>query len=404
MVRTSSVDTQDRRAFGVEVEYLLLDATTGSPVNVAAELIRAISGFEDQADHEYFACQLEVATSVCRHADDAEGTLVALRAKAARAAMEQGVILAGTGLPPVGGETAGTVTPKPRYLGIESQMRSVAAHQYGTGTHVHVEIPSRDAGIEVLARLARWSPVLLALTANSPLWCGKPTGFASWRYVMSQSWPVSGYPIGFKDANEYEVAVTQFINTGVVPDAGMLSWAARLSHRYPTVELRMADAQLAATDAVDFALLARALVDRAITDAEDGHPRPSFTPGLVNSANWIAARNGLGSDLIDPLVGETLPAFDLVERRMETIEQQLNRFGDYERAQGYLRRLQDHGDSASRQLTALKSGNMPGLLSLYEVETHRGTHRLPHANCHRCLPPVTGSIAPETNDASSEAR
>lgn len=364
----NQTDRHPRRSFGIEEEYLLLDGTTGAPVDVAAEILREIPELHDQAEREYFSSQLETSTPVCREAAEADAALLDFRAALARTAMRRGIVLAGTGLPPVGGEKVGTVTPKPRYRLIESEMRSVAAHQYGTGTHVHVEIPSRDAGIEVLARLARWAPALLALTANSPLWCGKPTGFASWRHVMGRSWPVNGYPIGFEDAAEYQLAVTQLISTGVVPDAGMLSWVARLSDRYPTIELRIADAQLTASDAVSFALIVRALVDRALTDVEAGDTRPRFTTGLVNSANWASARNGLGSTLIDPLAGEDLPAFDLIDRMMQTIEGQLDRSGDLDRVEGYLRTLREHGDSASRQLATFELDGMPGLLRLYRGE------------------------------------
>lgn len=229
LVNKRVFDQPEARSFGVEEEYLLLDDTTGAPVNMAAELIRAMPDLQNQTEREYFSSQLETATPICRDADAAEAALSRLRTGAALVAAERGVVLAGTGLPPVGGDTIGTVTPRPRYRMIESEMRSAAAHQYGTGTHVHVEIPSREAGIDVLARLARWAPTLLALTANSPLWCGRPTGFASWRHIMGRSWPVNGYPTGFSDAAEYEFAVAQLIGTGIVPDSAMLSWAIRLS-------------------------------------------------------------------------------------------------------------------------------------------------------------------------------
>ncbi len=353
------------RSFGVEEEYLLLDAAAGVPVDRAAELIRATPELGDQTEREYFSSQLETATPVCREAEEAEAALRRFRRTVSRAAAARGVVLAGTGLPPVGGDAVGTVTPKPRYRLIAAQMRSAAEHQYATGTHVHVEVPSPDAGVDVLARLARWAPALLALTANSPLWCGERTGFASWRHVMGRSWPVAGYPQGFADAEEYHRAVARLIDTGVVPDAGLLTWVARLSHSYPTVELRIADAQLEAGDAVAVAVIVRALVDRALRESEDGRARPRYTPALVDGANWVAARNGLGSELIDPLTAESLPAFDLVERMLGTVETELDRFGDRARVERYVRRRRDEGDPASRQLAAFDDAGIAGVLDLY---------------------------------------
>jgi carboxylate-amine ligase len=225
---------------------------------------------------------------VCRTAEEALDTLTGFRSALSREAADRGIVLAGSGLPPVGGDAAGTVTPKSRYRELDAQLRNAAAYQYVTGTHVHVEIPSPDAGVEVLARLAPWAPALLAMTANSPLWCGEPTGFASWRHIMNMSWPVAGFPPDFESGDDYARAVEQLVDSGVLLDSGVVTWLARLSQNYPTMELRIADAQLEAEDAVCFAVLVRALVERALSDVEAGTPRPRATPGLVNGAIWIA--------------------------------------------------------------------------------------------------------------------
>lgn len=356
------------RTFGVEEEYLLLDAATGDPVNRAAELILATPELYGQTEREYFSSQLETATPICHEADEAEAALAGFRSTVSREAQVRGVVLASTGLPPVGGEAVGTVTPKDRYRQIEAEIRGVAEHQYSTGTHVHVEVPSPDAGVEVLARLSRWAPVLMALSVNSPIWCGQHTGFASWRHVKGLSWPVSGYPQSFQNSHDYERSVGNLVETGVVIDRGLLTWVARLSDNYPTVELRIADAQLETRDSVAFATIVRALVDRALSEAEDGVPRPGCTQGIVNGAIWMAARNGLGSELIDPLAGDPMPAFRLVEKMLGTIESELDRFGDRDRVDRYIERLREEGDPASRQLAVYQTSGIRGLLDLYRAD------------------------------------
>ncbi|MCA0378154.1 MAG: YbdK family carboxylate-amine ligase [Actinobacteria bacterium] len=353
------------RTFGIEEEYLLLDAATGDPTDSAAELILATPELGEQTEREYFSSQLETSTSICHEADEAEASLSRFRSIVAQAADRCGVVLAGTGLPATGGETVGTVTPKPRYRRIETEIRGVGAHQYLTGTHVHVAVPSSDAGVEVIARIARWVPALLALTANSPLWCGEPTGFASWRHIMALTMPVAGFPQTFADGAAYEQAVARLIDSGVILDTGLVSWVIRLSSHYPTVELRIADSQLRAADAVAFAALVRALVDRALSDFAAGIERPIVTPGLVNGADWIAARNGLSSDLVDPVTAERLPAFEFIDRMLGTVEGELDYFGDRSRIDRYLKYLREQGTPASRQLAAFGSGGVASLLSLY---------------------------------------
>jgi len=352
------------RSFGIEEEYLLLDECTGRPVDRAAEMILATRG-SGRLEHEYFSSKIEVATPVCEEGDEAEAALASLRADAAGRARRIGVVVAGTGLPPVGGDVAGTVAPKERYRRIEAAMRSAAENQYTTGTHVHVEIPSREAGVDVLSRLARWAPALLAMTANSPLWCGEATGFASWRHIVARSWPLNGYPEAFESAAHYRRAVEQLITTGVVPDSGLLTWVVRLSENYPTVELRIADAQLEARDAVAFAVIVRALVHRALGEHRSGVPRPGYASAEVNGAIWLAARNGLDAELIDPFAGSALPAFTLINRMIGGIEHELVRFGDLDRVDAYLRRLRESGGPAARQLSAFARGGIGGLLDLY---------------------------------------
>lgn len=351
------------RSFGVEEEYLLLDRLTGTPTNNAAQLIRDVP--EQDADREFFSSQLETATPVCRTRDEALRSLQEFRASFSRSASDRGMVLAGTGLPPVGGEVPGSITPSERYHAIANELRGAAATQYMTGTHVHVEVPSRDVGVEVLARLARWTPALTAITANSPIWCGDDTGFASWRHLISASWPLKGYPPQFTDGADYTESVAQLVESGVLLDSGVVTWSARLSENFPTVELRIADAQLTPDDAVRFGLIVRALVDRAITDIESGTERERFIPGLVDGAIWMAARDGLEGNLIDPASGRGIPAFDYVDQMIASIRQELALNGDTQHIEQYVTQLRDEGGPARRQRERFASTGIQGLLELY---------------------------------------
>ncbi|QIK62855.1 YbdK family carboxylate-amine ligase [Leucobacter viscericola] len=358
------------RGFGIEEEYLLLDAKTGMPANGAEQVIRDVDSAAQPTEHEFLASQLETATPVCTTAEEAESSLRGFRDTVAQTAERQGMVLASSGLPPLGGDTEGTVTPKSRYQLIREEMRGVAAHQYAIGTHVHVAVPSRDAGVEVIDRISRWMPVLLALTANSPLWCGNDTGFASWRYIQGLMWPISGYPPSFADGAQYEDAVARLIDTGVLIDAGHLTWTARLSANYPTVEVRIADAQLEVGESVAFAVIVRALVNRALREIAESIPRPQLGPGIVDGAIWIAARNGLRSDLTDPVVADTVPAFTLVDRMIATVEEELQFSEEWDRVQQYLDGLRERGGPADRQLLAHENGGIDALLKLYRSGSH----------------------------------
>lgn len=365
---------KEPRSFGVEEEYLLLDHLTGMPKNRAEQMIRETR--EHEPEQEFLLSQLETATPICRTGAEALLSLRDFRRKVASVAAEQHLVLAGTGLPPIGGDVAGMVTPKERYRAIATELRGAAAVQYMTGTHVHVEIPSRDMGVEVLARLARWAPALLAITANSPIWCGDDTGFASWRHPISVAWPLRGYPPEFIDGADYTSAVTQLVESGVLLDSGVVTWAARLAENYPTIELRIADAQLFPEDAVAFALLVRALVERAIQDTQGGVARARYTPGLVNGAIWMAARDGLAGNLIDPLSGRGVPAFELIGEMVGSVQEELDRFGDTQQIAEYTARLMRDGGPARLQRTQFETAGVEGLLSLYRAGSEAPTPAL----------------------------
>lgn len=358
-------ETHEHRSFGVEEEYLLLDLSTGLPVNRADELIQKTR--KQEPEREFLLSQLETATPVCHTSEDALHHLRSFRTKVAAAASAQNIVLAGTGLPPVGGEVAGTVTPNERYLTIASELRGGAAVQYVTGMHVHVEVVDRDLGVEVLARLARWAPALLAMTANSPIWCGEDTGFASWRHPISVAWPLRGYPPEFSDGAEYSETVARLVESGVVLDSGVVTWAARLSEDFPTIELRIADAQLSPDDAVAFAAIVRALVEHIVINVQGGVERIPYIPGIVNGAIWMAARDGLEGSLIDPAAGAALPAFEFIEQMLNTIRAELTRFGDTELVEQYVERLRRDGGPASIQRERFRASGVTGLLDLYRT-------------------------------------
>lgn len=351
--------------FGVEEEYLLLDAETGTPTNRAAELVEAVPQLGDRAEREFLSSQLETATDICTTAEEALYSLQNFRTTVSQEAEKLGILLAGTGLPPLGNEEDAVVTPKQRYYTLGDEIRGVGEDMFVTGTHVHVSIPSRDAGVDAMARLARWSPVLLGMTANSPIWQGTDTGFASWRHLKSLVFPVMGYPPEFHDGDDYARSVELMVDSGMIIDAGAVTWIARLSVNYPTIELRVADAQLNPRDAVSFGLIVRALVSQGLLDYQAGRPRPDYPRGLVNGSLWLAARNGMETNLIDPLTGFATFAFDALEHMLDYARPELTRTGDLERVEAYVEQLDTLGSPAQRQRKRFEDAGIEGLLELY---------------------------------------
>ncbi|MEU6485764.1 glutamate--cysteine ligase [Streptomyces sp. NPDC046887] len=357
---------------GVEEEYLLLDPATCLPVPLADE-VRADAGLEpivgaSEVQSELLQAQVEVATPVCTDLEEVGGHLLRLRHALGAAAERNGCRIAACATAPFREPAPVPVTPKARYLAMRSQAPQLVAEQLVNGMHVHAAVPDREMGVAVLSRIRVWLPVLVAMSSNSPLWDGKDTGFASWRTVVFGRWPVSGPPPAFASLADHERRVRNLLDTGIITDTGQLYWQARLSDKYPTVEVRCADVQLRADSAVMFAGLVRALIATAIREEKAGARVPECTPELLQAANWHAARHGLSGQLIDP-GGTARQSGDVLAMLLGHLMPALEESGDAREVSALVHRLLQQGTSADQQSRVLAEGGREALAELLTGET-----------------------------------
>ena len=180
--------------------------------------------------------------------------------------------------------------------------------------------PFRDLGVQVLARLRPWLAPLLALTANSPIADGHDTGWASWRYPIQARWPTAVPPAAWPDAAAYDTAVRRLIGRGAALDERSVYFLARLSPRYPTVEVRVADVcPTPAGTAVLLAGLTRALVATALSEARRGTPTAVAPARQVAAALTAAARQGRAGGGVDPFTGQAVDAPTLRARLLDHV-------------------------------------------------------------------------------------
>jgi glutamate---cysteine ligase / carboxylate-amine ligase len=333
---------------GVEEEFVLLNPSTGAAVLAGPDLVRMLDG-EPGVRPELMRFQVETATGVCTSLDEAGRELVRLRRLAADAAAHLGCRLVASGAAPYGTPGLAAVTGEPRYRELARRYGPVAAEAGTCGCHVHVGVPSRDLGVQVLARLRPWLALLLAVTVNSPIAGGHDTGWASWRYALQSRWPTAVPPAVWPDAAAYDAAVRRLIARGGALDERSVYFLARLSPRYPTVEVRVADVGLDAGTAVLLAGLTRALVATALAEARRGTPAPAAPARQVAAALAAVARHGLAGAGIDPVTGRAVDAPTLRSRLLDHVRPALADHGDTQIITGLLRRLDDRGTGAGRQ-------------------------------------------------------
>jgi carboxylate-amine ligase len=337
--------------FGVEEEFLLVDPTTGEPVAVN----RAVAGHA--ADHgvklqlELTSCQIETNTDVVSGSADLRQQLTRLRRIAADAAEANGAQLIAVALPPTRPHEF-PITDTPRYREIADKFGMVAEEGI-CGAHVHVAVPSRELAIRVTNRLRPWLPLFLALTANSAVYRNTDTRYASWRSIVWARWPSAGPPPHFDSVDEYDGMVRLLRRAGAVLDDGMVYWDVRLSAKFPTIEVRVADVPATVAETVLLATLIRASVMTALDDDRCHEPSPPLSPHALKAAYWKSAREGIDGQAVDLLESHALlPARKLLQRMVEHVRPALEHVGDYDMVQAELARLDYEGNGAMRQRRA----------------------------------------------------
>ena len=318
-------------------------------------------GGEPRVQQELMQFQVETATRVCTSLDDLARELAWLRRLVADAAASAGCRLVASGIAPYRTPGLAAITDQPRYRKLARRFGPLAAEAGGTcGCHVHVGVPSRDLGVQVLARLRPWLASLLAITVNSPIAGGRDTAWASSRYLAWSRWPTAAPPAAWPDAAAYDAAVRGLIGRGAAVDEQNIYLLARLSPRYPTVEVRVADTCLDVGTAVLLAGLTRALVATALAEARRGLPVPAAPARWVNAALAAAARRGLAGTGVDPFTGQAADARSLRSRLLDHVYPALSHRGDAPAITGLLRRLDDQGTGADRQRALFASaGSTP---------------------------------------------
>jgi glutamate---cysteine ligase / carboxylate-amine ligase len=344
---------------GVEEEFVLLDPCTGAAALAGPDLARML-GSEPGIQPEVMRFQVETATRVCASLDDLGRELARLRRLAAGAAASAGCLLVASGIAPYRTPGLAALTDQPRYRELARYYGPLVAEAGGAcGCHVHVGVPSRDLGVQVLARLRPWLAPLLAITVNSPIAGGRDTAWASCRYPAWSRWPTASVPGAWPDTAAYDAAVRRLIRQGAALDEHSVYLLARLSPRYPTVEVRVADACLDAGTAVLLAGLTRALVATALAEARQGTPVPAAPTRWVNPALAAAARHGLAGPAVDPSTGQAADPRSLLIRLLDHVRPALSGCGDAQIITGLLRRLDQQGTGADRQRALFASGASP---------------------------------------------
>jgi carboxylate-amine ligase len=331
----------------MEEEFFLL-WPDGRSALLAPDLIAAVAP-DVRATAEFSRCQVETTTGICQELTQVGVELSVARRELAQAAADRGARLVPVGAPPFDDPGFATLTDDDRYRRLVAAVPGVSGEEITCAAHVHVAVSSRDMGVAVLARLRPWLPVLLALNGNSPLRRGCDTGWSSTRFVIQRRWPTFVPPPRCADAAAYDERVAELVAAHAAVDEPSVYFWARLSSRYPTVEIRIADISLTVAGAVLLAGLCRAAVMTAVADELAGRPVPTVPDRLLVGAAQSAAQRGLEAMVVDPWRGAWTPVCALLPELLSAFTPALEAAGDRHMVETLLAACLGRGAGSDRQ-------------------------------------------------------
>jgi carboxylate-amine ligase len=343
---------------GIEEELFLVDPDTHRLVDDAARVLSAIEVSPRLADHEAYACEVELRTPPCATAGEGAESLRRSR-EAARAT---GATLAGVGLHPDGGFGEVRLVDKPRYRGVEASMRGLMQRTPECALHVHVGMPDAETAIRVYNRLREHLPLLTGLAANSPWWHGRDSGLASARAASVRAYPGRGIPPAFADHAAYLEALAATAAGGGPDDYTLLWWDVRPHPRLGTVEVREMDAQSRVADAAGIAALVQALARQAAEEPA----RAAASADAISWSGFRAARDGLEATILHD--GELLPVREAAQRALAAVRPAARELGSDDALAGVEAILRE-GNGADRRRADHRRGGLPALLAGIVADT-----------------------------------
>ena len=336
---------------GIEEEYLLVDSDSRDLASEPPDAVlrECESRLGDLVRPEFLRSQIEVGTEVCSDVQAARTNFAHLRRTVAEVAANYGLAPIAASTHPFAKWHEQAQTDKERYNILAESMQGVARRLLICGMHVHVGIDDDELRIDLLNQVGYFLPHMLALSTSSPFWRGQDTGLKSYRLSVFNELPRTGLPERFESYGEYQRHVDVLTRAGLITDASMLWWDARLSARFPTIEMRIPDICTRLGEAISIAALFVSIVRMLYRLRRDNQRWRHYAAMLVNENRWRAQRYGFDEGLVDFGKGEVVPCADLLDELFDLVREDAEALGcleEVELCSNIIRR----GTSAHRQL------------------------------------------------------
>jgi len=310
-----SADAFDRMGtLGVEEEFYIVDRNA-RPTSGISDLVydHPPTGIlEGRLDHELFQCTIETQTPQIDDVGSAGEVVREVREALVAHAADHGYRIAAAGLHPTAKWRELDHATKPRYRSQLDRIQYPQHRNTTSGLHVHVGVDDADKAVWIANELRWYLPPLLALSANSPFWCGFDTGLASARAKIFEALPNTGMPTRFEDFAAYDGFERRMAELGAIEDRGELWYDVRPHTTHGTVEVRTPDTQTDPDATAAFVEYVHALVTDLAAGYEDGRSPAGLRREFLDANKWRAMRYGRDAAFVTPDADDTVTLGEFV--------------------------------------------------------------------------------------------
>jgi glutamate---cysteine ligase / carboxylate-amine ligase len=362
-----------RFTLGIEEEFQLVDPATRELKSHIEEMMAAGTHLGEQIKPELHQSVVEVGTPVCADIREADVAVRHLRRSLIGMAESSGARILAAGTHPISHWKDQEITDRVRYKDIVNEMEDLARANLIFGLHVHVGVDDDEMRIQIMNGLRAFLPHLLALSVNSPFWCGRRTGVKSVRSTIFKRFPRTQIPDFYRSWDEYARFVELLVRTGCIDDGKKIWWDIRPHAYFKTLEFRICDIPCRAEETVAIAALAQALVCKLHRLIESNLSVRYYNRAIVMENKFRALKRGLDGAMIDFSLKEQRPIRALIGEVLDFVDDVVDDLGSRSQMQ-YLRGWIEQGDTgADRQIGVWEATrDLRAVVDFLIEETRRG--------------------------------
>jgi len=361
---------------GIEEEFQMVDRRTGqlSPcIHTILEKGRPLFG--EKIKPEIQRIIVELVSDIFAEMSVARVETRDVRAMLARLLEEEGLALVSAGTHPCASWKEEMGAGCERYAELAEEFRDLRRSTLFFGLHIHIGgVKDQEIAIALMNQARTWLPHLLALSANSPFWAGRFTGFKSYRSVAWKSFPRSGVPDLFPSWKDFDSYVQTLIKTGRIDNGKSIWWDIRPHPFLKTIEFRVFDMPATIEDTLAIAALCQALVAKLAWLYKRNMRTHVLARHFIEENKWRAMRDGLDAEVVDFAQERRLSMRESTGELLDFVDDVLDDLGSRHEID-YLRMLLDDpkGTGADRQIAVYQqTGSVEAVIEFLVQQTIEG--------------------------------